>query len=171
MLIAPRFHFPLPFFESSACEKLHSPWSLRSLLASMCLACVASVSARVRREKLGREQKKKEWRGRGRGRRKKETLARKPLACEQQTYFRSSLLSVRKREGQKRRPEVRLLFAGKQTPRFWKKLRSPTNAASDWWGAGIVDYLALETSIKPGMLCLRALQIWLHLICSRRLLG
>ena len=58
MLIAPRFHFPLPFFESSACEKLHSPWSLRSLLASMCLACVASVSARVRREKLGREQKK-----------------------------------------------------------------------------------------------------------------
>ena len=130
---------------------LHVP-SLRS-------KCFRASSSR----KIGTRAKKKEWRGRGRGRgrRKKETLARKPLACEQQTYFRSSLLSVRKREGQKRRPEVRLLFAGKQTPRFWKKLRSPTNAASDWWGAGIVDYLALETSIKPGMLCLRALKIWL----------
>ena len=109
-LIAPYFHFPLPFFESSACEKLHSPWSLRSPLASMCLACVASVSARVRLEKLGREQKKKESRGRGRG--KKETLARKPLALEQQTYFGSSLLSLRIREGEKRRREVRLRFAG-----------------------------------------------------------
>ena len=67
MLIAPRFHFPLPFFESSACEKLHSPWSLRSLLASMCLAFVASVSARVRREKLGREQKKRNDGGGGGG--------------------------------------------------------------------------------------------------------
>ena len=40
-------------------------------------------------------------------------------------------------------------------PHDFEKLRSPTNAASDWRGAGSVDYLALETSIKPGMLCLR----------------
>ena len=69
-------------------------------------------------EKSWNENKKKEWWGRGRG--KKETLARKLLACEQQTYIRSSLLSLRKREEETRRPEVRLLFAGKQTPRFWK---------------------------------------------------
>ena len=31
------------------------------------------------------------------------------LACEQQTHFRSSLLSL---QGEKRRPEMRLLFAG-----------------------------------------------------------
>jgi len=43
------------------------------------------------------------------------------------------------------------------------------NAASDWCGASSVDYLALETSIKPGMLCLRASQVWSHLICGRRL--
>ena len=55
-----------------------------------------------------------------------------------------------------------------QTHRF-EKLRSSTNAASDWCGAGSVDYLALETSIKPGILCLRASQIWSHLICGRRL--
>ena len=30
-------------------------------------------------------------------------------------------------------------------------------------GAGSVDYLAFETSIKPGMLCFRASQIWSHL--------
>ena len=41
-------------------------------------------------------------------------------------------------------------------PHDLEKLRSPTNAASDWCGAGSVDYLALETSIKPGMFCLRA---------------
>ena len=29
-----------------------------------------------------------------------------------------------------------------------------------WCGAGIVDYLALETSIKLGVLCLRASQVW-----------
>ena len=29
------------------------------------------------------------------------------IACEPQTYFRSSLLSLRKREGEKRRPEIR----------------------------------------------------------------
>ena len=70
------FPFPVTFFESSACEKLHSPWSLRSLLASMCLACVASVSARVRREKLGREQKKRnDGGGGGGGGRKKRLLA------------------------------------------------------------------------------------------------
>ena len=55
-------------------------------------------------------------------------------------------------------------------PHDFEKLRSPTNAASDWRGAGSVDYLAFETSIKPGMLCFRALQIWSHLICGRRLL-
>ena len=54
-------------------------------------------------------------------------------------------------------------------PHDFEKLRSPTNAASDWCGAGSVDYLTLETSIKPGMLCLRASQIWSYLICGRRL--
>ena len=54
-------------------------------------------------------------------------------------------------------------------PHNFEKLRSPTNAASDWRGAGSVDYLALETSIKPGMLCLRASQTWFHQICCRTL--
>ena len=54
-------------------------------------------------------------------------------------------------------------------PHDFEKLRSPTNAASDWRGDGGVDYLALETSIKPGMLCIRRSQIWSHLICGRRL--
>ena len=54
-------------------------------------------------------------------------------------------------------------------PHDLEKLRSPTNAASDWCGAGSVDYLALETSFKPGMLCSRASQIWSHLICGHRL--
>ena len=44
-------------------------------------------------------------------------------------------------------------------PHDFEKLRSPTNAASDWRGAGSVDYWSLETSIKPGMLCFRASQI------------
>ena len=51
----------------------------------------------------------------------------------------------------------------------FEKLHSPTNAASDWRGAGSVDYFAFETSIKPGMLCFRASHIWSHLICGRRL--
>ena len=34
------------------------------------------------------------------------------VACEQQMHFRSSLLSLRKRKDEKRRPEMRLLFAG-----------------------------------------------------------
>ena len=54
-------------------------------------------------------------------------------------------------------------------PHDFEKLRSPTNAASYWRGVGGVDYLAFETSIKPGMLCVRASQIWSHLICGRRL--
>ena len=87
------------------------------------LACIASVSARVRRESWD-ESEKKGMRGRGRG--AKETLARKPHDFE--------------------------------------KLRSPTNAAFDWCGAGSVDYFALETSIKPGMFCLRASLIWSDLI-------
>ena len=53
-------------------------------------------------------------------------------------------------------------------PHDFEKLRSPTNAVSDWCGAGSVDYLALETSIKPGMLCSQASQIWSHLTCGRR---
>ena len=36
-------------------------------------------------------------------------------------------------------------------PHDFEKLCSPTNAASDWRGAGGVDYLAFETSIKPGI--------------------
>ena len=51
----------------------------------------------------------------------------------------------------------------------FEKPGSPTNADFDWCGAGSVDYLALETSIKPGMFCLRASQIWSDLICGRRL--
>ena len=54
-------------------------------------------------------------------------------------------------------------------PHDFEKLRSPMNAAPDWRGAGSVHYLALETSIKPGMLCLRASQIWFHLISGCRL--
>ena len=40
-------------------------------------------------------------------------------------------------------------------PHDFEKLRSPTNAAFDWCGAGGVDYLALETSVKAAMFCLR----------------
>ena len=40
-------------------------------------------------------------------------------------------------------------------PHDFEKLHSPSNVAFDWCGAGNVDYLALETSIKPGMFCLR----------------
>ena len=56
-------------------------------------------------------------------------------------------------------------------PHDFEKLRSPTNAVFDWWGAASVDYLALETSIKPGMFCLRARasQIWSDLTCGGRL--
>ena len=38
----------------------------------------------------------------------------------------------------------------------FEKLHSPTNTVSDWCSASSVDCLALETSIKPGMFCLRA---------------
>ena len=51
------------------------------------LACVASVSARIRRGKLGREQKKKKKKGRrGRGGRG-DTLARKPHDFEKHIWF------------------------------------------------------------------------------------
>ena len=40
-------------------------------------------------------------------------------------------------------------------PHDFEKLHSPSNVAFDWCGAGNVDYLALETSIKPGMFCLQ----------------
>ena len=95
------------------------------------LACVASVSARVRQEHWDERNKKKEWQGRGRGRGEKETLALKPHDFE--------------------------------------KLCSPTNSAFDWLGAGSVDYLAPETSIKAEMFCWRASQIWSDVICGRRL--
>ena len=54
-------------------------------------------------------------------------------------------------------------------PHDFDKLRSSTNTVSDLCGASSVDYIALETSIKPGMLCLRASQIWSYLICGCRL--
>ena len=47
-------------------------------------------------------------------------------------------------------------------PHDFEKLGSPTNAAFDWCGAGSVDYLALEISIKPGMFCLRASHIYIN---------
>ena len=50
-------------------------------------------------------------------------------------------------------------------PHNFGKLRLWVN----WHGAGSGDYLALKTSIKPGMLCLRESQIWSHLICGHRL--
>ena len=66
-------------------------------------------------------------------------------------------------------------------PNDFEKLRSPTNAASDWCGAGSADCLALETSIKPGMLlftCVKDLvsadlwtQITNALDCSRSNFG
>ena len=39
----------------------------------------------------------------------------------------------------------------------FKKLHLPTNTASEWCGAGSVDYIAINTSIKPGVLCLSCL--------------
>ena len=54
-------------------------------------------------------------------------------------------------------------------PTILKNCVRPRTQPSDWCGASSVDCLALETSIKPGMLCLRASQIWSHLICGRRL--
>ena len=51
-------------------------------------------------------------------------------------------------------------------PHDFEKLRSqlPIGAV-----LVVLIYLALETSIKPGMLCLREPQIWSYLICCRRL--
>ena len=40
-------------------------------------------------------------------------------------------------------------------PHNFEKLHSPSNAVFAWCGGGNVDYLALETSIKPGMFWLR----------------
>ena len=54
-------------------------------------------------------------------------------------------------------------------PHDFEKLCSPTNSAFDWLGAGSVDYLASETSIKAGMFCWPASQIWSDVICGRRL--
>ena len=88
------------------------------------LACVASVSARVRQEHWDESNKKKGMTGEGEGQ------GREGNACP-------------------------------QTPWFWKTF--------DWLGAGSVDYLAPETSIKAGMFCWRASQIWSDVICGRRL--
>ena len=40
----------------------------------------------------------------------------------------------------------------------FEKLRSLTNAASDWCGAGSVDYLALETSINRSIFNLQSVR-------------
>ena len=76
------------------------------------IACVASVSAGVRRESWKESKKKNDGGGGGGG------------------------------ERRNRLPANHTIF---------KKPRSPTNAASDWCGASSVDWLALETSIKPGI--------------------
>ena len=96
-----------------------SPMS-RTQLATACsiVACVASVSMRVRQESWD-ECKKRGKSGDGKGENK--TLARKMHDFE--------------------------------------KLHSPTNTASDWCGAGSVDYIAINSSIKPGVLFLSSL-IW-----------
>ena len=65
-------------------------------------------------------------------------------------------------------PDSRTVFWSNPESRKYPSGPS-TNAASDWCGAGSVDYLALETSIKPGMLCLRAPQIWSYVICVCKL--
>ena len=50
---------------------------------------------------------------RGWGEQARYFYSERKLACEAQTYFRSSLLSLRKiTEGEKRPPEIRLRFAG-----------------------------------------------------------
>ena len=80
------------------------------------LACVASVSAQVRRKSWD-ESKKNMIKGEGGG---EETLARKTHDFD--------------------------------------KLRSLTNAASDWCGAGSVDCLALETSINQSIFNLQSVR-------------
>ena len=92
------------------------------------------------------------------------------LACVASVSSRGSSRKL----GQEGKNEWRGRGRGKKKPvahkpHDFEKLRSPTNAASDWRGAGSVDYFAFETSIKPGMLCFRASHIWSHLICGRRL--
>ena len=86
-------------------------------------------------------------------------------------HFRASssrkLRREQKKEWQGRGREKKEALAHK--PHDFEKLRSPTNAASDWCSASSVDYLALETAIKAGMLCLRVSQTWSHVICGRRL--
>ena len=67
------------------------------------------------------------------------------------------------------RNQTETLATQASKPHDFEKMGSPSNAASDWRGAGSVDYLALEKSIKPSMLCFRKSQIWFHLICGRRL--
>ena len=82
--------------------------------------------------------------------------------------FRASSSRTSRRE-QKNRNDGGGGGGGERRARLPAKTHSPTNAASDWCGAGSVDYLAIETTIKPGMLCLRASQIWSHQNCGRRL--
>ena len=73
------------------------------------------------------------------------------VACEASVSSRGSSRKLgqerKKNEWQgrgKKEPHAR-------KPHDFEKLRSHKNAASDWRGAGSVDYLAFETSIKPGI--------------------
>ena len=100
-----------------------------------------------------------------------QTPEQKSFSLRSKRFRASSSVKLRREQkkgmtGERERKERN---ACPQTAHDFEKLRSPTNAVSDWCGAGSVNYLALETSIKPGILCLRASQIWSHLICGRRL--
>ena len=83
------------------------------------LACVASVSARVRRKSWDESKKIIIIKGEGGG-------EEEGNGCPQTHDF--------------------------------EKLRSLTNAASDWCGAGSVDYLALETSINRSIFNLQSVR-------------
>ena len=55
-------------------------------------------------------------------------------------------------------------------PHDFEKLRSSTNAASDWCGAGSVDYLNSNQYINQTRHVLfTCVAIWSDLICGRRL--
>ena len=96
----------------------------------------------------------------------------KDSSCNSLRSKRFHACSSRKLGQKQKKSEWRGRGRGKKEmpahkPHDFEKLHSLTNAASGWRGACSVDYFALETSIKQGMLCLRASQIWSHLICGR----
>ena len=93
------------------------------------LACIASVSAQLRRESWNKSKKKRNE-GRG-GRERRKRLPANP------TILKNCV-----------RPQMQLLI-----------------------GAVLVVLIkiAINTSIKPGMFCLRTPQIWSDLICGHRL--